>query len=69
MADNTTLPPPPDNVTRYTLSPETELRIEIPALSGGNTSSTNSTTITLKQGSAELFGAELPPNVHYHYQM
>ena len=60
MADNTTLPPPPDNVTRYTLSPETELRIEIPALSGGG-SSTNSTTITLKQGSAELFGAELPP--------
>jgi len=64
MADNTTLPPPPDNVTRYTLSPETELRIEIPTLSGGGgggTTSTNSTTITLKQGSAELFGAELPP--------
>ena len=52
MASSTTinnkggnLPPPPDNVTRYTLTPESELRIEIPIIN---------CTITLKNGSAEL---------------
>jgi polyribonucleotide 5'-hydroxyl-kinase len=48
------LPPPADNITRHTLSPESELRIEIPSSSGGISS-----TITLRSGSAELFGAEL----------
>jgi len=45
------LPPPADNITRHTLSPESELRIEIPT--------GISSTITLRSGSAELFGAEL----------
>ena len=48
------LPPPSDDVARHTLSPESELRIEIP---NGVTC-----TVVLRSGSAELFGAELPSN-------
>jgi polyribonucleotide 5'-hydroxyl-kinase len=48
------LPPPSDDVARHTLAPESELRIEIP---NGVTC-----TVVLRCGSAELFGAELPPN-------
>ncbi|KAL3821869.1 hypothetical protein ACHAXA_002861 [Cyclostephanos tholiformis] len=48
------IPPPSDDVSRHTLSPESELRIEIP-----NGVSCN---VYLRFGSAELFGAELPPN-------
>lgn len=43
---------PPDNTSSHTLTPESELRIEIPV---GIFS-----TVTLRQGSAEIFGAELP---------
>jgi polyribonucleotide 5'-hydroxyl-kinase len=45
------LPPPADNVSRHTLVPESELRIEIPP--------GISSTVTLRAGSAEIFGAEL----------
>jgi len=51
------LPPKPQNGERHTLSPESELRIELPQ----NTVA----TLLLLSGSAELFGAELacaPPN-------
>ena len=48
------LPPPSDDVTRHTLSPESELRLEIP--------NGISCSVYLRFGSAELFGAELPLN-------
>lgn len=67
--NNANLSLPPDNVTRYTLTPESELRIEIPSsvassssTSAATSSSSSSTTITLRQGSVELFGAEIPLN-------
>eukprot|EP00986_Skeletonema_menzelii_P016377 scaffold14392_cov151-Skeletonema_menzelii.AAC.17 len=59
MASNT-LPPPAPNHTRHTLPPESELRIEVPfgitctvTLRGGGGTSSG--------GSAEIFGAEIPP--------
>lgn len=52
-SSSTALPPPADDVTRYALSPESELRLEVPAF-------VTNCTATLKSGSAELFGAELP---------
>lgn len=58
MASNNP-PPPAANHTRHTLPPESELRIEVPfgitctvTLRGGSSSS---------GGSAEIFGAEIPP--------
>jgi len=53
-SSSTALPPPADDVTRYALSPESELRLEVPALLASDC------TATLRSGSAELFGAELP---------
>jgi polyribonucleotide 5'-hydroxyl-kinase len=50
-AANAPLPP---NTTRHTIPAESELRLEAP-------STTSPITITLKSGSAEIFGAELPP--------
>jgi polyribonucleotide 5'-hydroxyl-kinase len=47
--------PEPSNGERHTLSPVTELRLEIP--------SSTCTTITLLSGSAEIFGAELAQSV------
>ncbi|KAL7543700.1 hypothetical protein ACHAWF_007446 [Thalassiosira exigua] len=46
-------PPPADGATRHTLVPESELRIEVPVGA--------SIAVSLRSGSAELFGAELPP--------
>jgi polyribonucleotide 5'-hydroxyl-kinase len=43
------------NTTSHTLPPESELRLEVPP-------TTTTASITLKSGSAEIFGAELPPN-------
>ena len=49
------LPPPADaSTSRHALSPESELRLEIPV--------GVSCTVTLLRGSAELFGAELAPH-------
>ena len=46
---------PPKNGERHTLSPQTELRLEVPA---------NITiSLTLLSGSAEIFGAELAPAI------
>ena len=51
-SSTSSLPPPADaSISRHILSPESELRIEIPC--------GISSTITLRAGSAELFGAEL----------
>lgn len=47
--------PEPSNGERHTLTPLTELRLEIP--------SSTCTTITLLSGSAEIFGAELAQSV------
>lgn len=62
MASN--LPPPAPNHTRHILSPESELRIEVPfgitctvTLRGGGASSSGNSN----SGSAEIFGAELAP--------
>jgi len=45
------LKPPPKNGERHTLSPQTELRLEVP--------SHTSVSLTLLSGSAEIFGAEM----------
>ncbi|KAL7528348.1 hypothetical protein ACHAXR_002397 [Thalassiosira sp. AJA248-18] len=49
MGDSTS--PPTENTSRHTLSPESELRIEIPT--------GIYCTVTLRHGSAEIFGVEL----------
>eukprot|EP00985_Skeletonema_marinoi_P004638 scaffold2012_cov128-Skeletonema_marinoi.AAC.4 len=63
MASNN-LPPLASNHTRHTLPPESELRIEVPfgitctvTLRGGSSSSSANNS----GGSAEIFGAEIPP--------
>eukprot|EP00984_Skeletonema_dohrnii_P038793 scaffold42467_cov161-Skeletonema_dohrnii-CCMP3373.AAC.2 len=63
MASNN-LPPLAPNHTRHTLPPESELRIEVPfgitctvTLRGGSSSSSANNS----GGSAEIFGAEIPP--------
>jgi polyribonucleotide 5'-hydroxyl-kinase len=51
MNNLSNLKPPPKNGERHTLSPQQELRLEVP--------SHTSVALTLLSGSAEIFGAEL----------